>query len=109
MHSALLWLSKSSDNVKDFGYRATHLMTVRGKEIVQAFYLQKAKTAYFFGCSTGGQNALMEAQLFREIHTFSKTNGEAGKQTALACHSLRGLSWKGWVPNFPKWRNAILP
>jgi feruloyl esterase len=52
------------ERIKDFGYRATHLMTVRGKEIVQAFYLQKAKTAYFFGCSTGGQNALMEAQRF---------------------------------------------
>jgi feruloyl esterase len=39
-------------------------MTVRGKEIVHAFYRQNAQKAYFGGCSTGGQNALMEAQRF---------------------------------------------
>src|SRR5262249_10982506 len=54
------------ERIKDFGYRAIHLMTVRGKEIVQAFYRQRAAKAYFAGCSTGGQNALMEAQRFPE-------------------------------------------
>lgn len=53
------------ERIKDFGYRAIHLMTLRGKEIVRAFYYpQNAQKAYFFGCSTGGQNALMEAQRF---------------------------------------------
>jgi feruloyl esterase len=52
------------ERIKDFGYRAIHLMTVRGKEIVSAFYHQNAQKAYFDGCSTGGQNALMEAQRF---------------------------------------------
>ncbi|HXN68868.1 MAG TPA: tannase/feruloyl esterase family alpha/beta hydrolase, partial [Bradyrhizobium sp.] len=54
------------ERIKDFGYRAIHLMTVRGKEIANAFYQQKAQKAYFAGCSTGGQNALMEAQRFPE-------------------------------------------
>jgi feruloyl esterase len=54
------------ERIKDFGYRAIHLMTVRGKEIVQHFYQQNAQKAYFAGCSTGGQNALMEAQRFPE-------------------------------------------
>src|SRR5262249_53101790 len=52
------------ERIKDFGYRAIHLMTVHGKEIVNAFYRRSASTAYFAGCSTGGQNALMEAQRF---------------------------------------------
>ena len=52
------------ERIKDFGYRAIHLMTVRGKEIANAFYRQKARKAYFAGCSTGGQNALMSAQRF---------------------------------------------
>jgi feruloyl esterase len=52
------------ERIKDFGFRAIHLMTVRGKEIGHAFYGQKAHRAYFAGCSTGGQNALMEAQRF---------------------------------------------
>jgi feruloyl esterase len=50
------------ERIKDFGYRAIHLMTVRGKEIADAFYTHRPKTTYFAGCSTGGQNALMEAQ-----------------------------------------------
>lgn len=52
------------ERIKDFGYRAIHLMTVRGKEIADAFYQRSASKAYFAGCSTGGQNALMEAQRF---------------------------------------------
>jgi feruloyl esterase len=52
------------ERIKDFGYRAIHLMTVKGKEIADAFYQQRAAKAYFAGCSTGGQNALMEAQRF---------------------------------------------
>jgi feruloyl esterase len=52
------------ERIKDFGYRAIHLMTVRGKAIANAFYQQSARKAYFAGCSTGGQNALMSAQRF---------------------------------------------
>src|SRR6202171_2239705 len=52
------------ERIKDFGFRAIHLMTLRGKEIAGAFYGQNAHKAYFAGCSTGGQNALMEAQRF---------------------------------------------
>ncbi len=54
------------ERIKDFGFRAIHLMTLRGKEIASAFYGQGAHKAYFAGCSTGGQNALMEAQRFPE-------------------------------------------
>ncbi|MBO0751132.1 MAG: tannase/feruloyl esterase family alpha/beta hydrolase [Bradyrhizobiaceae bacterium] len=52
------------ERIKDFGYRAIHLMTVRGKQIANALYRRDATRAYFDGCSTGGQNALMEAQRF---------------------------------------------
>jgi feruloyl esterase len=52
------------ERIKDFGYRAIHLMTVRGREITTAFYQQSAKKSYFISCSTGGKNALMEAQRF---------------------------------------------
>jgi feruloyl esterase len=49
---------------KDFGWRATHLMTVLGKALVKTFYGDPARRSYFAGCSTGGQQALMEAQRF---------------------------------------------
>jgi feruloyl esterase len=48
----------------DFGYRATHEMTVAAKALIQLFYNQSASYAYFMGCSTGGQQALMEAQRY---------------------------------------------
>jgi len=46
----------------DFGYRSIHLMTVRGKQIAAAFYSKNPQGSYFTGCSTGGRQALMEAQ-----------------------------------------------
>lgn len=51
---------------KDFGYRATHLMTVSAKKVIKAFYGYPPKYCYFRGGSTGGQQALMEAQRYPE-------------------------------------------
>lgn len=51
---------------KDFGYRATHLMTIVGKQIVKAHYGKDPELSYFSGGSTGGQQALQEAQRYPE-------------------------------------------
>ena len=48
----------------DFGYRATHEMTVVAKAVLTLYYGRAQHHAYFAGCSTGGQQALMEAQRF---------------------------------------------
>jgi len=48
----------------DFGYRAIHEMTVQAKAIVAAFYNAQPRRSYFNGCSTGGRQALIEAQRF---------------------------------------------
>jgi feruloyl esterase len=50
--------------IVDFGYGATHLMTVAGKALTELFYDARPDYSYFHGCSTGGQQALMEAQRF---------------------------------------------
>lgn len=50
----------------DFGYRSTHEMTTASKAILEVFYKKSAHHSYFFGCSTGGHQALMEAQRFPE-------------------------------------------
>ena len=47
--------------LRDFHWRATHLMTVYGKRIVEAFYGRPVKKAYFAGGSTGGRQAMSEA------------------------------------------------
>jgi feruloyl esterase len=50
--------------IKDWGWRSTHAMTVAGKEITEAYYGQTIRKSLFNGCSTGGHQALMEAQRF---------------------------------------------
>ena len=76
------------ERIKDFGYRAIHLMTVRGKEIANAFYGQNAHKAYFAGCSTGGQNALMEAQRFPDDYDGILAGAPAFNRTHLHMGAL---------------------
>ncbi|HEY1887327.1 MAG TPA: tannase/feruloyl esterase family alpha/beta hydrolase, partial [Roseiarcus sp.] len=49
---------------RDWGFRATHLMTAVGKQIASTFYGKEPSRSYFTGCSTGGQQALIEAELY---------------------------------------------
>ena len=51
---------------KDFGWRATHIMTVQGKEILRTFYGKSQKYAYFEGGSQSGKEGLALAQRFPE-------------------------------------------
>lgn len=46
---------------RDWGRRSTHAMTVAGKAIAGAFYGEPVRRAYYTGCSTGGQEGLIEA------------------------------------------------
>src|ERR1700754_2511616 len=78
------------ERIKDFGYRAIHLMTVRGKEIVNAVYRQRSNRAYFAGCSTGGQNALMSAQRFPDDYDGILAGAPAFNRTHLHMAGLAG-------------------
>jgi feruloyl esterase len=51
---------------KDWGSLSTHEAAVVGKQIEKAFYGADAKHAYYSGCSTGGQQGLIEAQSYPE-------------------------------------------
>ncbi len=50
----------------DFAYRAIHEMTVAAKTIVSAHYGERPSRSYFSSCSTGGRQALIEAQRYPE-------------------------------------------
>jgi len=52
------------EKVIDFGYRAVHEMTVAAKAIIAAHFGNGPKYSYWNGCSTGGRQALMEAQRY---------------------------------------------
>ena len=51
---------------RDWGYRSTHEMTVLAKQLVRTYYGKDSQRAYFTGCSTGGEQALSEAQRYPE-------------------------------------------
>lgn len=49
---------------KDWGSLSTHVMTAVGKDIAKAFYGEAPKRSYYTGCSTGGQQGLIEAEYY---------------------------------------------
>lgn len=51
---------------KDFGHRATHLMAVSAKAVVESCFGRQPAHSYFTGSSTGGQQALSAAQRYPE-------------------------------------------
>jgi feruloyl esterase len=50
--------------VADWTHRGIHEMTVKSKSIVQKLYGRAAHHSYFAGCSSGGYQALTEAQRY---------------------------------------------
>lgn len=50
--------------IRDNAYLATHDMTVVGKALTRAFYGKPPRYSYFVGYSSGGRQALMEAQRY---------------------------------------------
>jgi tannase/feruloyl esterase len=52
------------EKLVDFAYRAIHDMTVAAKTLVAAHYDARPAKSYFNSCSTGGRQALIEAQRF---------------------------------------------
>jgi feruloyl esterase len=50
--------------VLDWGYRATHLMTIVAKQIAKSYYAKDPQQSYFQGCSTGGHQAMTEAHRY---------------------------------------------
>jgi feruloyl esterase len=52
------------EKIVDWGYRSIHIMTESAKLIVRGYMGIFPKHSYFGGCSTGGEQALSEAQRF---------------------------------------------
>ena len=52
------------EKLVDFGHRAIHETTVTAKSITAAHYDARPTRSYFNSCSTGGRQALIEAQLY---------------------------------------------
>jgi feruloyl esterase len=87
------WALGHPEKVTDFGYRAVHLMTVRAKAIVQAFYGALPKYSYWNGCSSGGKQGLKEAQKFPDDFDGIVAGAPAYDWTHLTAASV----WDGLV------------
>ncbi len=77
------------EKVIDYDYRAIHEMTLAAKKIIAGFYGRGPQRSYFNGCSTGGRQALKEAQQF-----YNDYDGIiAGAPAADAAHMAAGRLW----------------
>ncbi|WP_367849302.1 tannase/feruloyl esterase family alpha/beta hydrolase [Rhodoferax sp. WC2427] len=56
--------SQDAQRRVDFAYRGVHITTEATKKLIQAYYGQAQKQAYFVGCSDGGREGLMAAQRY---------------------------------------------
>jgi len=76
------------DVIRDFGWRATYLMTVAGKLITEAHYGKPIEHAYFLGGSTGGQQAFSLAQRFPKEYDAISAGVPAHNRLALHTYFL---------------------
>jgi hypothetical protein len=59
-----LWGYNNLQAQIDFGYRGAHVAALAGKAITEYYYKKAPAKSYFHGCSSGGQQALSEAQRY---------------------------------------------
>ncbi|MGC4050121.1 MAG: tannase/feruloyl esterase family alpha/beta hydrolase [Paludibaculum sp.] len=60
------WAVGHPEKLIDFGHRALHETGNLAKAVIRAYYEKPPSRNYFFGCSDGGREALMEAQRYPE-------------------------------------------
>ena len=58
------WALNDMEAIVNFGHMAVHRTTVTAKAIIEAYYDKDISYSYFFGCSRGGGQAMMEAQRY---------------------------------------------
>ena len=58
------WALNNYEAIVNYGHLAVHRTAVVSKSIVSQFYSGELEASYFFGCSNGGRQALIEAQRY---------------------------------------------
>jgi len=60
------WALNNLERIVNFGHVAVHRTAVTAKALIAKYYGRKSSKNYFYGCSRGGGQALMEAQRYPE-------------------------------------------
>jgi feruloyl esterase len=94
----------------DWGYRATHEMTVVAKQVLRAYYTRDAGHAYFVGCSTGGEQALMESQRYPDDYDGIVGGAAANNRTGVHVSILWNFAVNEKTPasNMPAAARSLL-
>ena len=96
------WM-QNKEKMIDYGYRAVHEMTVKGKAIASSYYNNAPKLSYFTGCSAGGRQGLIAAQRFPDDFDGIVAGAPALNATGRAVFSM-------WVAqNLHKDETAYIP
>jgi len=82
------WALKHPEKIADFGDRAVHEMTVAAKAIVRRYYGRPQHHSYWNGCSTGGNQALHEAQRYPQDYDGILAGAPANYMTHLQVGGL---------------------
>lgn len=85
------------ERIIDWGYRAIHVMTESAKLVLHAYYGHFPERAYFKGCSTGGHQALSEAQRFPADYDGIVAGAPGANRVRLNV----GFLWS-WLATHPK-------
>jgi feruloyl esterase len=80
-----------AQRVADWAHRGIHEMTIKSKAIVRALYGKPAGHSYFVGCSSGGHQALTEAQRYPADYDGILAGAPANYWT----HLMAGQLWYG--------------
>jgi feruloyl esterase len=72
---------------EDFADRAVHLSTTVGQTLTETYYEVTALSSYFDGCSTGGRQAMVEAQKFPNDY-----NGIVAGDPGIG-YTIGGFNW----------------
>src|SRR5262245_61769785 len=84
------WAIGHPEKVTDYSYRSEHEMVLTAKAVVNTFYGRAPRLSYFSGCSTGGRQALVEAERYP-----SDFNGIIA---GAAANPKSGLdAWRVWI------------
>ncbi len=85
------WALGHPEKIIDYGHRAIHETTVKGKAITTAFYGSSPRRSYFNSCSNGGRQALMEAQRYPEDYDGIIAGAPANNFTRLLTSFVWGM------------------
>jgi Tannase and feruloyl esterase len=58
------WALNNPERQTNYAYRANHVVTDAGKQILNAYYNAAESHSYFIGCSTGGREGITAANRF---------------------------------------------